>query len=284
MSRNRQPPSKGGRIVRFLVELEAILDTRLGLMDVLDPESAGRLIANPGYYTREVDRFEPLCGMDDDIYQEAWKQRDKTALMHSINTPVLDMVHYMVTEVEYLAVGDPTLSGAAVDVNIHPYKLSKEEVHELAVSIARRCGVHASIRILNQPMAYFTPQLCRHDYYAMVLYNHIAWFDAHQRELFAYPIGIPAVTMYAPRLGKNLLPPELKDFSKHGMVKELDVFDAVAHSLQQFITLEYLPVNQFCIAYPGVNGFETEKIKDMARQAWARKKAHEAQSEEQSST
>lgn len=263
--RRPEPRPKGTRIIKFLVELDAILDTRVGLMDTLDPESAVKLVANPKYYERQVDKFEPLCGMDDDIWKQAWKTRGIETLKHSLNSPTIDLLHYMVTEVEFRAVEDPTLTGAMVDLNIYPYKLSPEEREALAMAVAQRVGVNAPIRIYNQPAEYFTPNLVRTEYYAMLMYDHNAWFKAHQRELFATELGIPAVTMYAPKLAlEEMPPPELCDFTKHGARPGIDIFEAVAHGLQQYITLEYLPINHYCLAYPGVNGIPKDAAQLMA--------------------
>jgi hypothetical protein len=247
---------KEGRVVRFLVELDAIQDTRLGLMDLLDPEAAVRLVANPDYFTRVIDKFEPLCGMDDDIFQEAWKKRTKEVLKHSINTLVLDMIHYQVVEVEYRSVDDPTLAGALVDVNIYPYQLDRDEQTGLLMALAQRIGTQAQIRLVNQPPRYYTPALVKQEYYAMVLYNHNEWFAAHQAELFSdMGVKMPGVTLYAPQLVRSEMPPaELQDFTKHGFRKDVGVFDVMARGMAGLVGLEYLPINQYCIAFPGVNG------------------------------
>ena len=255
MSR-REPHRKPGAVFRFLVDIEAIVDTRLGLMDYLDPDCAVRLVSNPDYFTRVQDKFQPLCGIPEAIWKEAWKTRGATgeALKRAINTPAIDLVHYMVLEVEYRAINDPQISGAEVDLNIWPYTLSDEERLALAAALTQRVGWKAPINVICQPPQYFTPSLCKGSYYAMVLYDHDAWFKVHQSELFATTVGMPKVTMYAPRLAaKEIPPPDMCDFSKHGVKKKIDIFDAVAHGLSQYVGLEYLPVNQYCICYPGIN-------------------------------
>jgi len=253
MSR-REGRSKPGMVFRFLVEIDAILDTRLGLMHHLDPDSAQRLVDNPAYFTRELDQFEPLCGMDDVLWKEAWKHRTVEALKSAINTPVIDLVHYMVLEAEYRAINDPQIAGAEVDLNIWPYQLNVEERHVMAAALTQRVGWKSPITVICQPPVYFTPGLVGNTYYAMVLYDHDAWFKAHQAELFAGEYGIPKVTLYAPRLAaKSMPPPELLDFTRHGITRKIDIFDAVAHALAQFIALQYLPVQQYCVCYPGIN-------------------------------
>jgi hypothetical protein len=60
--------------------------------------------------------------------------------------------------------------------------------------------------------------------------------------------------MYVPKLAAQLPPPELCDFTQHGWRKDVDIFDAFGQSMLGLVGLEYLPVNQYCIAFPGVNG------------------------------
>jgi hypothetical protein len=254
------PTKTEAKVIGYLVELDAILDTRLALMDTLDPEAAVKLIQSPAYFKRQVDKFEAICGMDDQIYQEAWKTRTKDVLKRAINTPTIDLVHYMLIEVENLALTDPMIAGARLDINVYPYKLTQAERDGIAWAIAHRAGWRSRIRVLDQPPIYFTPAIVRHDYQVMVMYNHNAWLEAQSSELFASEVGLPGVTLYAPRLAKDEMPPkESYDLRKYGVKHEFDIFEAVAHAVTQYITLEYLPIDQYCIAWPGINGPQPAK-------------------------
>jgi hypothetical protein len=251
--------AKDGQVIGFLVELDVILDTRLGLMDVLHPETAVKLISNPTYFRRKTDHFEALCGYPDKAYEEAWKTRTKEVLAHSINTPALDMLHYSVLEAEHRAATHPAFSGVRVDINIYPYDLNEEERTCMALSIAQRAGWKAPIRIVNQPPQYYDPKMVKEDYDVMMLYNVNAWLDAHKVALTGFD-RIPGVTLYLPRLmPEEKVPTEIGDWRKYGAKMPVDIFEAVTYACAEFIALEWVPINHYCIAYPGVNDIPADE-------------------------
>lgn len=249
---------KDGQVIGFLVDLDFILDTRLGLMDVLSPESAVKLVANPAYFRRKTNHFEALCGFPNAEFEAAWKSRTKEVLAHSINTPALDLLHYSVMEAEHRAATHPAYSGVRVDINIHPYDLNEEERNCMALSIAQRAGWHAPIRIVNQPPFYFDPKMVREDYDVMMLYNVQEWLDAHKATLTGFD-RMPGVSLYLPRLmPEEKVPSDIGDFRKFGAKMPVDIFEAVTYACAEFIGLEFVPINHFCIAFPGVNDIPSD--------------------------
>lgn len=247
-----------GEIIRLLTELDALMDTRLGLMDTLDPQSAVRLVSNPDYFTRTEDRFEKLCGFPDAVYQEAWKQRTVDALRHSLISPSVDLVHFSVAEIEHRSLTDPATQGCELDVNTYPYLLTEEEQRGVMEALLLRIGINAPIRLLYEPPSFFTPELIRKRYAGMILYNHNAWLEAQGEKLFAGVMGIPNVTLVAPKLAKDTMPdPAMYDFKAHGVKRDIDPFDASAHVLSQFIHLEFVDVGHFCLAHPGIEKNKT---------------------------
>lgn len=256
---------KEGEVIGFLVDLDAILDTRLGLMDVLSPETAVKLVANPLYFRRKTDHLETVCGFPNATFEEAWKTRTKEVLAHSINTPALDMLHYSVMEAEHRAATHPAFSGVRVDINIYPYVLDEEECNCLALSIAQRAGWKAPIRLLNQPPYYFQPKLIKADYSVMMLYNVNEWLAVHKTALTGYD-RMPQVTLYLPRLmPEETVPSDIGDWRKYGAKQPIDIFEAVTYACAEFVSLEFIPINHFCIAYPGVNDIpvDPEAVKAM---------------------
>lgn len=244
---------KDGQVIGFLVELDAILDTRLGLMDVLHPETAVKLVSNPKYFQRKTDHFEALCEYPDAAFEAAWATRTKEVLAHAINTPALDLLHYSVMEAEHRAATHPAFSGVRVDINIYPYVLDEDERNCMALSIAQRAGWKAPIRIVNQPPHYFAPKMVKEDYDVLLLYNAKAWLEMHKDALTGFD-RMPGVTLYLPRLmPEEKVPAEIGDFRKYGAKLPVDIFDAVTYACAEFIALEFVPINHFCIAYPGVN-------------------------------
>lgn len=232
-------------VIRLMVELEAVLDTRLGTVDKLDPEAAVRLVANPAYFERTKDEFEPLCGIDEKTYQAAWAARDIETLQHSLVCPAIDLVHYSLLDLERRSIVDPGITGVALDVNVWPYRLTDGEAHDIALAIAQRAGYQAPIRMMCEPPAFFSPTHVKEHYAGMILYNHNAWFREHADELLMR-VGIPQVTMVAPKLVHDRMPTEEElDFKTE---KKRDAYEITSFIMTPHVGLEYVDVLHFCVA------------------------------------
>lgn len=231
-------------LVRLLTELDAILDTRLSVVMQLDDEASVRLISNPAYYERAQDLMEPLCGIDEARYQAAWLARDKSALMGAMVCNSLDLVNYAMREIEHRSITDPETDGAALDVNVYPYKLTDEEKRMYALSIAELVGYKCQVRMIDEPWGALTPAVIRERYAGMILYNYAEWMGAVSEKLFV--LGIPRVTMVAPMLVKELPTEarlaELSEQAKTAMTP----WRIGTYSVIQYVGLEYVETCHFC--------------------------------------
>lgn len=232
-------------VIRLLVELDFVLDTRLATVDCLDPGAAVRLAANPAYYERTKDLFEPLCGIDEAAYQSAWAARGVDTLRHALVCPSIDLVHYALLDLERRAIVDPSISGVALDVNVWPYQLTDAEAHDLALAMAERAGYQSPVRLLCQPPAYFTPTLIRQSYAGVLLYDHHSWFKLHADELLMR-VGIPQVTMVVPKLVYDRLP--TAEELELGTEKKRNAFEIAEYMMLPHVGLEYIDTLHCCIA------------------------------------
>lgn len=231
--------------IRLLTELDALLDTRLATVDKLDPEAAVRLVANPTYFERIRDDFEPLCGIEEAAYQAAWKTRDVETLQHALVCPTIDLVHFALLDLERRAITDPAITGVALDVNVWPYQLTEAEAHDIALAIAQRAGYRSPIRLLCQPMAYFTPSLIKDQYAGLIFYNHNEWFTCHAEELLLQ-VGIPQVTLVAPKLVNDRLPTD--EELDYGTEVKRDAYEITSFMMTPHVGLEYVDVLHYCVA------------------------------------
>ena len=235
-------------ILRLLTELDALLDTRVGLIDTLNGEWAAALIDNPAYYTRVQDKFEALCGVPQALYEAAWDARDARILPHSLVTVASDLVNYGLLQIEHQAIQDPEIHGAALDVNLWPYVLSEAEQQALLVALAQCLGYRAPIALLCEPWSAFTPERVRSTYAGMILYNHNDWFKAQAERLNVQ--GIPQVTLVAPALAYRGIPTdEALTFEFKG---KINPYEATEYAMVEKIGLEYVDVSNYCIAIPQI--------------------------------
>jgi hypothetical protein len=231
-------------IIRFLIELDAILDTRLGVMDNLDPEAAVRLIGNPAYYTRMIDHMEPLCGISEEAYQAAWKARSVNDLSHASVTPIVELIHCEVLALEAKQGLDPTLEGVELVINLYPYLVSADEEKAIGKAILSMIGSKSPVRFVRLSPKELSPEIVRRDYSGLFLYNHHDWLLTHGDELTRR--GVPRVTLVAPKLCYGRVPSE--EEQKLDVDKPMDMWRFMELMSSELVGLAFQDVGHFSTA------------------------------------
>lgn len=230
--------------VRLLVEMDALLDTRVGVIDRMDPEAAVRLVSNPAYYTRQIDQFEPLCGIDEERYQAAWKARSVEDLKHASVTPIIDMLNFQLLDLERKYTLDPTLEGTELVVNLYPYRLSQAEEVAVGKAILRSVAQRTPVRFIFESPDKLTPELIRPQYSGLIFYNHHVWMQRHAESLTR--MGIPQVTLVAPKLFHERIPTE--EECHLDIDKPMDIWEFTSIMATEAVGVEFLDVAQYCTA------------------------------------
>lgn len=234
-------------VLRLLTELDALLDTRLGVLEGISVEAATAVAQNPAYYTRSVDNFESLCDVPHAVWTYAWTKRSVKDLRVSQVTPIAAMLHYQLLELERKLALDPTLSGIELEVNCFPYQLSSEEKTVFALSIAQTIGRKTPIRMIYVPWNEMNPLHVRSYYSGLVLYNHNDWLKHNHTALIR--IGLPQVTLVAPKLYYQ--PISANDESRLEGDKEINVWKMLTTMYAEVVGLEFLDVVNYCNALGG---------------------------------
>ena len=75
---------------RILIDIDTLLDTRLGLLHTLNPEAVKRVVVNDRYWLRDYDDWEVLTEglVTKSQFDDAWKQRTTDILQHSMMTSI----------------------------------------------------------------------------------------------------------------------------------------------------------------------------------------------------
>lgn len=245
---------------RILVELDALLDTRIATIARLDPGIAADIVG-PRYFNRPTDQFHLLDNRIDDVaYQMAYASRDLDTMAIARPTAALDWLGKMVRDLEkQFEEGAPTVTSLAVDVNVYPYRLSDEEAAQVGMSIAYYIGKFTSVNVINVPLAELSFAYIRaHRYTAVILYNFKEWIEASFKQYGdKQPMGVPAVTMFVPSL--------MADYTEYMDEKNrrlpdgrlLDPYEVTRETFAPFIGLEFTPSGLFSL--PNVTGESDER-------------------------
>lgn len=184
--------------MRILVELDALMDTRLGAMAGLRPEAAVKLVTNQAYYDRKSDNFEALTGVPDAAYRAAYQKRDATTLENSRMTHAVMMLREMTSHLVETAENTPLVGDVIVEINVYPYRVEDLDLLELRNAIAAHCAMGTEVVLQSHAPMALTPQLLKKEYSAYIVYNFDAWYSANSHILQEF--DIPEVTIFAPAL------------------------------------------------------------------------------------
>jgi hypothetical protein len=227
----------------LLVQLDALLDTRLPSIAKLDPAAAVTLVKSEAYYRRQIDDFETLTGLTKAQTDEAYQARDVETLKGSRLTPMNVFVDTWVRKLEAEARDTPHVEDVEVHINIAPYDLDVEEQEVLLTTIMARIGVEAKAKIVSIPLQELTPALCKSTYTGLVLYDFREWMEFHALAFQSTPI--PRLVVTAPALFRDRIP-DPSEVQVEGM-PFISPFSVIGVLFSEMISLELVPAELYSI-------------------------------------
>lgn len=234
---------------RIYIQLDALLDTRLGALWELDPELCDRVIAN-GYHGRVIDNYSMLVP---EINHAAWLERytNRTAetLVNSRLTSVNAVLDGMLRSMEAELITSPNVDGLEVVVNTHPYELSDAETEALKDCVQTFTGTLVGIRTISQPNVSLTFAQIKQSFDIVFMYDFHEWISkVNPDDMTANKV--PGVKLIVPALYEKEIPAErdlrLYNGNQDGPFAELEL------SLQEFISLHYWDAGMFSVLIPEI--------------------------------
>lgn len=239
-----------------LVELDALMDTRLGTLHTLNPEYAIEAVQSLDYYNRISDDLSHCCAVTDAEYRAAYAVRDAEVLQSSRMTNLIFMLSNICVELDRQRRETPFTESVKVHLNVYPYQLDDSE--RFAIESALMCHLPMDVQVESVSIApsALTPQYINSQYTGMLLYNFIDWIQRHYATFEHFRMA--GVTILAPRL-----------HAEHGAaftaadlgpdVTDLDPYDMIAQSHAMFFGLEWLsPVHYCMITDTSLNDVQNE--------------------------
>lgn len=231
----------------LLVELDALLDTRLGTIHRIDPDRATQTLRNEDYYFRLKDDFTDICGIGQEEFAAAYAQRDLETIQNSVICPAAVTLKDIVIGLEVDHSDHPLAKKPVVDLNIWPYELDADTIRYLRAAVSSYAGVETLVNAVSMAPKDVTPALIRSKYSAVFMYDFWHWLQTHMPEL--EKIQVPRVSFFTPSLFTGSLPtPE--EMVEMGLPGELDPLRAVEMSLSPYLGLDIMPTFMYCIYRP----------------------------------
>lgn len=233
------------KIAAILVELDALLDSRLATLRGIDPKAVDRMLKS-GYYNSRTEDVFP--GVDAVAYREAYAKRNfETLASYPIMTGMVPVLRDLVGSYSVDSVLDPAIDSVKVVVMTHPYDLTSDEKQALHDSLSYYLSGMATIEFTNLTYSELTPQHCNANYRDMVFYNFLDW--AKSQETNIQSRRIPTVRVIVPAFQYIPLDPEIAEELKE---RGVSVFTAAQEALRPIAKFDFIDARFFSAINPAV--------------------------------
>lgn len=181
------------------IDLDSLLDTRVGVVAVNDSEAATMLMQEP-YWLRESDDFAELTQgrVTHALFRQWWQARDKQALVAARPTNIIRILEELSEALVTSQVNLPFVARVKYLVNYWPYQLDELEIQAIQQACEILTGNVVEVKMIQMTPQQLTPQWIKREVSLLVLYDYWIWMDA-QRENFASS-PIPEVNLLAPAI------------------------------------------------------------------------------------
>ena len=220
---------------KILIDLDVLLDTRLGTLARLNPAAAQYLLEKDplkDYHFRIIDDWTTLTNglVDTETFKQAYRKRDVTTLKSSMLTNYVELIHAMTDTLESMVMFTPLAKSVTLEVNYWPYQLSPAELEMFQLSIANYTAIITEVRLVYYPVERLTPSVLKDGYSGYITYDYNEWAGYHQNALLT--TKIPTVTIMAAALNHTI--PTESDIAEMGI---RDTFKAAETIMAEFVDL-----------------------------------------------
>lgn len=224
------------------VDLDSLLDTRIGTISKISDEAALNVLLND-YHSREIDVFKDI---DMGLYKELYAKRDIETLKRSYCTSMVKVIKDIAIGLNEQAIMRPFHEGAKITVNYYPYNLNSDEIEEFRKVITMWINGVSDVELITISTKDLTPLLCRNTYALLIMYDYDNWLNTHATS-FAKTL-MPETTLLGPALYFNKKPTE--DELANAIKKHSHPFRATETLASALIGLELIDVKHFSIVKP----------------------------------
>jgi hypothetical protein len=223
------------------LDLDAIIDTRLGTLAKIDPQYAVAALDSGRYHKRMIDDFD---GVTKEEFREAYAKRDLDTLRMSVLSNVVFFLRRLVKDSLVSAVIHQRVEKMCFTVNVWPYNFDDPGLVDMLIGCIRfHTYSTSSVRIVSIPDEELTPEYCSKNFQIMIRYNWIDWMNKHKA--YFEKKGIPGVVLVVPEIFYETVPTE-EDIHRLNMRKH-NPFKMTEEITAPLVRLKHMPVSLFSI-------------------------------------
>ena len=144
----------GGKKARIYVDLDALLDTRLGTIAKINREVAAELATSDDYRNRVIDQF---TGIDTDAFKREYAARDEETLSLSMMSEAVAFIGSLIKDLFLQSKATPFYDAVTLTINTSPYVLDDDIKTEIGAAVAHWTLGLAAIDVVCISEAELTP-------------------------------------------------------------------------------------------------------------------------------
>jgi hypothetical protein len=231
---------------KLLIDLDSLLDTRLGVIAALDSHSASHLVTSSRYWERERNDWERLTNgrVTNEQFEEAWKARTGDILPLSTMTGIFLVVINLLMDFQKVVAEGIVDDDIRIEVNIHPYVLSDDEQEAILGALKRLFYKELVITFCDWSLDALTPQELITRYDGAFMYDFVPWMKRHAFALAK--CRAPDFCLMVPRLFE-------KDVDQLTMEEKQNATLVFRAWLHLYMSIDFIEPKWFSMYRPGID-------------------------------
>ena len=228
----------------ILVELDALLDTRLATLFEMDPENVKKVFDTEAYFRRVQDKFP---GIDKETFRQRYDQRDIRWLNNAPQTPIVGLVQEFVMNTIKQEAMTPFGASPKIYLNTAPYELSEKAENKLIKTFAVLTSERCDIELVHYKVEDLHPGLVKEKFAVMVMYDYYKWLEHFSKTKDFEKVSCPEVSLIGPQIYFERLPTaqELKQLE----LNKLNAFQLTERLAGPFVNLCLIPASDFSVKF-----------------------------------
>lgn len=233
---------------QVMVELDAILDTRIGTVSVLDAALACVLVEGE-YAKRSYDFFKTMSSVfTAEQYETAYKNRSHNVLEQSTETPMLDFVGDMILSQMQEKTSPISEQTYCIILNTAPYNLMEHEKAELRTLLSVKIPMAHQVNVVSIPMQWLTPDYFRANRInTYITYSAKDWLQLFHPALEKTPMQ--SFHLVGPELTDGPVDVSTLDSEDLEVYEKVGPFRAFEMGAVPYLSVRLVPPKEFSTIY-----------------------------------
>jgi len=218
-------------VIGIYIDLDAILDTRFGILYNISPKLAARIYSEK-YLERHSDNFSLMSNIE---FSERYRNRDNGVIRTPFPTHILKLLGHHALGMRQDSILKGGNGAVKVFLNIHPYNLSTSEIKLLENGLLSKLPETTVVEVVNDSL--LIPKTIKlRNIKTVIKYDGVSWINT-------------LVSKSLIRIGEindvELIVPDIVDTPLHEKFNEENAMTDIARIFAGLINLTYISVAMF---------------------------------------